>query len=173
MRVTVGASGHFHRAPSRSSSSSRITGKIGSRPRRRPQMPGTSLSTSASLSSTYRDAETCSYRNNSTKENIRQFNSANGRSASRSQDPLQTDARCSLPAPSSANASDLRTKKRRNMQNLLTRDKNWKGEVPNVILKHLESGERVHLRDLVEGKVAIIDFWLSRTGSNPFTSMDA
>ena len=46
-------------------------------------------------------------------------------------------------------------------------------EVPNVILKDLFSAKRMKIRDLIEGKVAVIDFWLSQVGKNPFTSMDA
>ena len=51
--------------------------------------------------------------------------------------------------------------------------KSWSGEVPNVILKDLFSAKRMKIRDLIEGKVAVIDFWLSQVGKNPFTSMDA
>ena len=51
--------------------------------------------------------------------------------------------------------------------------KSWSGQVPNVIIKDLFSSERVKIRDLIEGKIAVIDFWLSQVGKNRFTSMDA
>ena len=49
----------------------------------------------------------------------------------------------------------------------------WKGDVPNVFLKELSTGKRVKLRELVEGKVAVLDFWLTLIGQSTFTSMDA
>jgi len=49
----------------------------------------------------------------------------------------------------------------------------WKGDIPNVFLKELSTGRRVKLRELVEGKVGVLDFWLTLVGQNKFTSMDA
>ena len=64
------------------------------------------------------------------------------------------------------------------LQNKVKRDplggsKTWSGQVPNVVFKDLFSSQRVKMRDLVEGKIAVIDFWLSQVGKNSFTSMDA
>ena len=74
--------------------------------------------------------------------------------------------------------STKREKHKKSLQNKVKRDplggsKSWSGEVPNVILKDLFSAKRMKIRDLIEGKVAVIDFWLSQVGKNPFTSMDA
>ena len=177
MRVTVGASGHFHRAPSRSSSNSiqkQVTGKIGSRQQRRGRKRTDTLSSCLSVERNLNASKIMSSKFNSTKENIKQYNSIHSFPASQIQKSHpngETTTRSIIPA--TTNTSNTKPKKRRDFGNLLTRDKVWKGEVPNVILKELESGERLRLRDLVQGKVAVIDFWLSRTGSNPFTSMDA
>jgi len=51
--------------------------------------------------------------------------------------------------------------------------KTWKGGVPNVKVLNLRNGEKSSMKDVCEDHICVIDFWLSRSGSNSAISMDA
>lgn len=210
MRCVIGANGHFYRAPSNTSTSSRqaVTGKIGSRVRRNNARKGTNNNLSITKNSKIRskliESHLQQFKEMSVGENYnvnRHYNNSNTHSSSisstnngknncGSRRPYTYSTSTSISrapfANRDSNVSDydkkmILAKKKLNkekFQNKLKRDplggsKTWSGQVPNVVFKDLFSSQRVKMRDLVEGKIAVIDFWLSQVGKNSFTSMDA
>ena len=207
MRCVIGANGHFHRAPSTASTSSRrpsnVTGKIGSRARRsnivNTRKRGTNEYDNASkqknklIQAHIQKFKELSFGENYNVKNNYKSNSVitgdktiNG-SINSSRKPYSSSSISRAPFASRDSnvssydkkvASAKRELNKQKLQNKVKRDplggsKSWSGQVPNVIIKDLFSSERVKIRDLIEGKIAVIDFWLSQVGKNRFTSMDA
>ena len=207
MRCVIGANGHFHRAPSTASTSSRrpsnVTGKIGSRARRsniiNTRKRGTNEYDNASkqknklIQAHIQKFKELSFGENYNVNNNYKSNSVitgdktiNG-SINSSRKPYSSSSISRAPFASRDSnissydkkvASAKRELNKQKLQNKVKRDplggsKSWSGQVPNVIIKDLFSSERVKIRDLIEGKIAVIDFWLSQVGKNGFTSMDA
>ena len=201
MRCVIGANGHFHRAPSTAQSSARrpsnVTGKIGQRQRLRSKAKNRqnenirSDRTNKLIQSHIDQFKKLSFGDNiissgyqsmgsqrhaesvSTGGSSRKKRSSSGTSrapfANRDSNILNYDEKM---------ITMKKEKRKKFLQNNVKRDplggsKSWSGEVPNVILKDLFTAKRMQIRDLIEGKVAVIDFWLSQVGKNPFTSMDA
>eukprot|EP00944_MAST-04C_sp_MAST-4C-sp1_P001783 g1783.t1 len=203
MRCVIGANGHFHRAPSTAPSAARrpsnVTGKIGQRPStKRLRSKGKSRQnentrsdrTNRLIQSHIDQFKKLSFGENtgvgyqstgskmdgesvSASDSYRKKRSFSGTSrapfANRDSNVFDYDEKM---------ITTKREKHKKSLQNKVKRDplggsKSWSGEVPNVILKDLFSAKRMKIRDLIEGKVAVIDFWLSQVGKNPFTSMDA
>ena len=192
MRVTVGASGHFHRAPTASKRGSGVTGKIGQRSSRsaRSSRAGSASarlmqSTTERLASMYESSlrqapspsQPASLSSNDFAGFTASTKTARSKASSAGTAPLM---------PRNTNVDPLdrraveaaRQERQQRLKDRVKRDPlagsaSWKGDIPNVFLKELHTGRRVKLRELVEGKVGVLDFWLTQVGQNKFTSMDA